>query len=86
MCAISTRVLLLPHDVIACFTLQTLHIVVSDAKRHVVETSPILAHLGYFLVSVNQLLDSKGPLMEIFSHFLLPEIIFERVHTQHLTA
>ena len=35
-----TRWLFLPQDVIARFTLQTLHNVVNDAKFHVVETNP----------------------------------------------
>ena len=79
-----TRRFFLPHGVIACFTLQTLHNVVSDAKLRVVETSSILVVLDDFLVSVNQLIDSKGPLMEFLS---LPQVICERVgHTQDLTA
>ena len=49
------------------------------SKFHVVETSPILALLGDFLVSVNRLPDSKGRLMEFLSHFLLSEVICERV-------
>ncbi len=70
-----TRGLFLAHGAIACYTLQTPHNVVNNAKSNVVETNLLMAVLGDFLVSVNQFLDSKGTLMEILSHFLLPEVV-----------
>ncbi len=70
-----TRRLFFAHNVTASFTLHTLHKEVNDAKFHVIATSPTLTLLGGFQVSINQLLDSKGPLKEFVSHFPLPEVI-----------
>ena len=71
-----TRGLLLGHDVILAFALQALHNVVNNAKFHVVETSPTSAFLGDFLVSIDQLVDSKSLLKEFLSHSLLPMVAF----------
>ena len=46
-----THGLLLVHDVIVPFALQSLHNV-NKAKLHVVETNPMLTFLGDFLVGI----------------------------------
>ena len=70
-----TRGLFLPDDVIASFTLQALHNVVIIAKFPVIETSSTLTFLGDFLVSIDQLLDSKELLEEFLFHFPRPEVV-----------
>ncbi len=70
-----TRGLPLVHNVIVAFALQALHNVVNNAKFHVVESSPTSTFLGNFLVSIDELLDSKGLLKEFLSHFPLPEVV-----------
>ena len=68
-----TRQLLFVHDVIVAFALQALHNVVNNAKFHMVETSPMSILLGDILVSIDQLLDYKGPLKKFLPHLSLPE-------------